>query len=78
MITLFATFFVHPTLLHAITDEALSQMEFFDEATYIIRLTNGDMLSGPIVETSSDAGGAFVRIGASIGRAKIYAKEIDS
>ena len=77
LITLFATFFVHPTLLHAITDEALSQMEFFDEATYIIRLTNGDMLSGPIVETSSDAGGAFVRIGASIGRAKIYAKEID-
>lgn len=61
----------------AITDAALSNMEFMDDATYIIRLTNGDMVSGPIVETSTDAAGAYVRIGASIGRAKIYAKEID-
>lgn len=60
----------------SLTDAELSAMEFVDEATYIVRLNNADMLSGPIVETSSDAGGAYIRIGASIGRAKIYAKEI--
>lgn len=62
---------------YAISDSVLSDMEFIDDATYIVRLVNGDMLSGPIVETDSDPAGAYIRISASIGRAKVYAKEID-
>jgi hypothetical protein len=35
------------------------------------------MLSGPVVETHTDAEGAFIRVSSPIGRAKVFAKEID-
>lgn len=70
-------FFVATSTMVALTNEELSNMEFFDEATYIVRLTNGDMLSGNVVETDADATGAYIRIAAPVGRAKVYAKEID-
>jgi len=60
----------------ALTDDELLAMEFDDDATYIIRLENGDVLTGPIVEFKEDSSGVFVRIAATIGRAKIYAHEI--
>ncbi len=52
-------------------------MEFFDDVTYIVRLTNGDLISGPVTLIDSDSDGTYIRINAVIGRAKIYAKEID-
>ncbi len=59
------------------SDAELENMVFEDDVTYIVRLHNGDILSGPIVETHSDAEGAFIRIAAPIGRAKVFAKEIE-
>lgn len=66
------------TIAHALTDEQLLQMTFVDEEVYIVRLENGDILHGPIVEFSEDETGAFIRVASVIGRAKIYAKEIHS
>ncbi|RPI66316.1 MAG: hypothetical protein EHM43_11570 [Ignavibacteriae bacterium] len=60
----------------AITDAELADMTFLDDEVYVIRLENGDILSGPIVETAEDSSGAYVRVMAVIGRAKVYAKEI--
>lgn len=60
----------------ALTDEELLNMEFFDDVTYVARLNNGDIVSGPVVEYGDDDKGAWVRIKATIGRAKIYASEI--
>jgi hypothetical protein len=73
---LFLLFLLLTVSSYAITDDELANMEFLDESTYIVRLHNGDMLSGEIVEADTDAGGAFVRIAAPIGRAKVYATEI--
>ena len=61
---------------YAIPDSVLLDMEFEDDVTYYILLENGDILSGPITEVEQDKEGVFVRIGAVIGRAKVYAKEI--
>ncbi len=60
----------------AITDEELLAMTFLDDETYVVRLQNGDILSGEIAEIAEDSTGAYVRILAVIGRARIYASEI--
>lgn len=62
--------------LFAITDDELLNMTFLDDETYLVRLHNGDIISGPIAEIAEDSTGAYVRVVAVIGRAKIYAKEI--
>lgn len=58
-------------------NEQLDAMEFFDDTDYVVRLVTGDMLSGQIKEVEHDNTGTYIRIGAVIGRAKVYAKEID-
>ncbi|MFZ9869907.1 MAG: hypothetical protein ACO3E0_01990 [Candidatus Kapaibacteriota bacterium] len=69
-------------LLHvnaaAMTNEELLRMSFIDDEIYVVRLENGDILSGAIVEFSEDDTGAYVRVASVVGRAKIYAKEIHS
>ena len=56
----------------------LERLEIADDIIYVVRLNNGDMLSGSLSEISKDEGGDYIRIAASIGRAKIYLKEIAS
>ncbi|MBK6291335.1 MAG: hypothetical protein IPF59_06190 [Ignavibacteria bacterium] len=58
------------------SDEALEQYEFDTELEYYVRLVNGDVVSGPVTETSSDSAGAFIRIKTPFGRARLYAAEI--
>jgi len=60
----------------SISDDELSDMEFDTEYEYYVRLINGDIVSGPVTETSSDTAGAFIRIKTPFGRARIYASEI--
>lgn len=57
-------------------DEVLEHMEFDTEAEYSIRLVTGDVITGPITEVGTDSIGAFVRIKALFGRARLYASEI--
>ncbi len=59
-----------------LSDEELEHMEFDTEASYYVRLVNGDVVSGPITEVDADSVGAYIRIKAPLGRAKIYAREI--
>jgi len=73
--SLFLLFAIHCDAF-AIADSVLIDMEFDDDLTYYIRLENGDLLTGPIHEVEQDNEGAYVRVGAVIGRAKVYAKEI--
>ncbi len=58
------------------SDAELEAIEFDNELPYYVRLVNGDLLSGVITEADADTSGAFIRIKAPIGRAKIYAREI--
>ncbi|MBW7852809.1 MAG: hypothetical protein H3C37_00990 [Candidatus Kapabacteria bacterium] len=69
--------FLMPAYVLALTNDELGRMVFFDDETYVIRLVNGDMLSGTISMIDSDASGTFVKISSLIGQAKVYAKEID-
>lgn len=78
-VVLLVVFASTPMVLFAqfgMTDEQLEQMEFDTEAPYYVRLVNGDVVSGPITEVDVDSSGAFVRIKAPFGRAKVYAHEI--
>lgn len=59
-----------------IGDQALEAMEYETDAEYYVRLTNGDVVTGQIVEIASDSSGAFLRIATSFGRARLYAREI--
>lgn len=61
---------------HGLTDAELEAMEFDIELEYYVRLVNGDIVSGPITETSTDTAGAYIRIKTPFGRARVYASEI--
>ena len=69
-------FVLASTVASALTDEELLKKVFDDDETYLVRLINGDLLTGAIVEFTEDDEGAYIRVGATIGRAKVYAKEI--
>lgn len=56
--------------------EIIDKLEIADDVLYVVRMNNGDMLSGPLTEISKDEGGDYIRIAATIGKAKIYIKEI--
>ncbi|MCX6140540.1 MAG: hypothetical protein NTX15_06910 [Candidatus Kapabacteria bacterium] len=66
----------YATAQQGLTDEALDNIEFDTEADYYVRLINGDVVSGPVTETSSDSIGSFIRIKTPFGRARLYASEI--
>ena len=59
-----------------IGDHTLDVFEFDTDAEYYVRLVNGDVVTGQIVEISSDSLGSFLRIATSFGRARLYAREI--
>jgi hypothetical protein len=46
------------------------------DRVWYVRLINGDVLTGPILAVERDEQGYAIRIGAVIGRAKVYVKEI--
>lgn len=46
------------------------------DTKYVVRLLNGDIVTGPIIETGNDQDGFFIKISTQFGRARIYAKEI--
>lgn len=54
----------------------LDEIEIDDNIIYYVRLTSGDILTGPIKEISTDSTGASIRIGSQIGRARIFIREI--
>lgn len=60
----------------AIENSELLNMDLLEDVIYVVRLNNGDIVSGLVIEYGDDEKGAWVRIGATIGRAKIYANEI--
>lgn len=59
-----------------IGDRVLDEMEYDTDAEYYVRLVNGDVVTGQILEISSDSTGTFLRLAASFGRARLYAREI--
>lgn len=59
-----------------IGDRVLDAMEYDTDAEYYVRLVNGDVVTGQILEISSDSTGTFLRLAASFGRARLYAREI--
>ncbi len=59
-----------------IGDRVLDVMEYDTDAEYYVRLVNGDVVTGQILEISSDSTGTFLRLAASFGRARLYAREI--
>lgn len=71
---------VHPPKISAqpsgIADHVLDAMEYDTDAEYYVRLINGDVVTGQIVEISSDSSGSYLRIATSFGRARLYAREI--
>lgn len=71
---------VHPHHVAAqpsgIGDHTLDAMEYDTDAEYYVRLINGDVVTGQIVEISTDSSGSFLRIATSFGRARLYAREI--
>ena len=71
---------VHPQHVSAqpsgIGDHALDVMEYDTDTEYYVRLINGDVVTGQIVEITSDSSGSYLRIATSFGRARVYAREI--
>lgn len=59
-----------------IGNHVLDAMEYDTDAEYYVRLVNGDVVTGQILEISSDSTGTFLRLAASFGRARLYAREI--
>ena len=59
-----------------IGNQVLDALEFDTDAEYYVRLVNGDVVTGTIVEINSDSSGSFLRIATSFGRARLYAREI--
>ena len=59
-----------------IGNEVLDALEYDTDAEYYVRLINGDVVTGQIVEITSDSSGSFLRIATSFGRARLYAREI--
>lgn len=72
------------TYKQPVPDSATSKhvLDFIDDvepnsdAQYVVRLVNGDIVTGAIVETGNDQDGFFIKISTQFGRARIYAKEI--
>jgi len=54
----------------------IDKVEPNTDTKYVVRLLNGDIVTGPIVETGNDQDGFFIKISTQFGRARIYAKEI--
>jgi len=57
--------------------DLLEKIEMDDDIIYYIRLTSGDILTGPIREISSDSTGTSIRIYCQIGKARVYIREIE-
>lgn len=58
-------------------DAVLEKIEMDDDIIYYIRLTSGDILTGPIREISSDSSGTSLRIYCQIGKARVFIREIE-
>jgi len=56
--------------------DVLERIDMDDDVIYYIRLTSGDILTGPIREISSDSSGTSLRIYSQIGKARVYIREI--
>lgn len=57
-------------------NDVLNLIDMDDNIIYYIRLTSGDILTGPIREISSDSSGASLRIYCQIGKARVFIREI--
>lgn len=71
------------SVVHAQVSMTSDQIDALEEGirndpdrVYLVRLVNGDILTGPLLAVERDNDGVALRIGATIGRAKIYLREI--
>lgn len=80
LLGLFLCYAVPLTAQTVWTDEDVERMReeirTDPDRIWYVRLINGDVLSGPLLSVDKDDQGLSVRIGASIGRAKVYLAEI--
>lgn len=68
-------FFLNTEILQAQYVE-FDELQESEVTEYILRLTNGDILTGKIVEITDDEGEPFLKLKSSIGTATIYQNQI--